>query len=271
MGAVTTDEELAVAIAARSQLFSFRKNWAAFTVAAGQFHSSWLAAGFPGPGVAPGAAAVPTQATAGALAKFTDPSGGNFAHLVSVDANFATSVATLELWDRLSHTSGLSGLSILSQTTNLPTAAITRGDTTGVGTEWFLENYVATGAVPATATITYTNHAGVGSHTTTVAIPANWAASRLLHIGTLQAGDLWIKSIESVQLNVSTLTAGDFGVTAARPICVVCTREQGVTEIETLLDMLQRVETGACLWLTAYSSTGSIGACRGGLQLITSG
>ena len=271
MAAITTDEQLAVAIAARSQVFSFRRSWAAFTVAASQLHSGWLAAGFPGPGVAPGAAAVPTQATAGALAKFTDPSGGNFAHLVSIDANWGTSFAAIELWDRLSHTGGLSGLSILSQTTNLPTAAITRGDTTGVGVEWFLENYVATGAVSAVATITYTNEAGTGSRTTTVTIPANWAASRLLHIAPLQAGDLFIKSIESVQLNVSTLAAGDFGVTGARPICVVCTREQGVTEIEALLELLQEIETGACLWLTAFSSTGTIGACRGGLQLITSG
>ncbi len=269
MGAITTADGLFSAIAGRSQFFSW---WRAntFSGAAGQHFSLWLGTGSPGPGVAPGAAAIPTSATAGAIAVFTDPAGGEFAHLVSVDANFGTAVATVEVWDRLAHCGGLSGTSVALQAVNTP--ALTRGDTTGIGVEGYLECYTATGATQVTATVTYTNTAGTGSRTATVTVPSNWPAGRLLHISPLQAGDQGIRSVQSVQLSASTLTAGDFGVTLARLVTPICTKVATIPELVALLDLgLPRVEAGACLWLTAYSSTGTIGIANGGLQLITTG
>jgi hypothetical protein len=270
MGAITTADGFLARVAGFSQAREFwRTN--AFTIATGNQYSMWLGTGTPGPGVAPGgAAAVPTSATAGALAKFTNAGGGEWLHLIAADANFGTSVAELEMWDRLIHSGGLDGRSVLSQAVNTP--AINRGDANGVGVEWFLECYADLGTVGATATITYTNESSVGSRTTTVAVPASWRAGRVLQITNLQAGDRFIKSIESVQLSADTLTTGNFGVTAGRRIHPICCMFPNVIEEQTLFDTcLPRVENNACLWLTALATTGTIGTCNGGFRLITTG
>ncbi|HEV2235046.1 MAG TPA: hypothetical protein VGR57_00160, partial [Ktedonobacterales bacterium] len=159
------------------------------------------------------AGAVPTSATTGAVS-FTNPTSGN-SYLARL---FATSsvAGTLILYDRLVHTSTLSGTVTTAQT--VASVALTRPDANGVNAELFMEVYTALGATSTTITGSYTNQAGTAGHTTTAAtIPSNAPAGFLLPM-PLAAGDTGIQTVASVTLAASTLTAGNFGVTIARRI-----------------------------------------------------
>src|SRR5260221_676626 len=111
--------------------------------------SLWTAAGNPGAGAAQGSAAgaVPTSVTAGAL-PFTNPTSGN-SYLARLFAS-STVPGTLILYDRLVHTSTLSGTVTTAQT--VASVALTRPDALGTNTELFMEAYTALGATSNTIT-----------------------------------------------------------------------------------------------------------------------
>lgn len=255
-------------LANRGQCFSYDKTNNPTTVIAGTY-SSWLSTGFPGPGVAPSTAVVPTSATAGALAKFTNPGAGGVLHLHDVSCLSLTPPATVELWDRLSHMGGLSGTVTTSQTVN--TAAIDRGDLNGIGVVGWVEVYTTLGGTARTLTVTYTNTAGTGSRTGTAAIPISMQATAMVRI-VLQAGDIGIKSVQSVQLSGTTGTAGNFGITLARRILLVPTATTNVPMLRSGLDIgIPVVEASACLWATQSPfATSGLGTIRGGLRLVAS-
>lgn len=184
----------------------------------GRAFSTWAIA--PGAGAAPAAAAVPTRATAGA---FGQQNSANTQRLIravsSIGSSSGQRVATLKVADRLSHQGGLSGTTTGAQTTNLPTAALTRY-TTGVGVFAAIEIYTAVGATPVNLTASYTNQAGTAGRTSPATAFGGTGfneAGRLI-ILPLQTGDTGVRSVESVTLDVSTGTAGNFGVTLFRPV-----------------------------------------------------
>src|SRR5271157_844591 len=109
--AVTTNDQLVAAMAAavgQNNRPPYFKNALAGTFAVGEMVSLWTAPGFPGAGAAVGtlAGAAPTSATAGAI-PFTNPAAGN-SYLARLFAS-STVPGTLILYDRLYHTSTLSG------------------------------------------------------------------------------------------------------------------------------------------------------------------
>lgn len=120
------------------------------------------------------------------------------------------------LVDRLSHQGGLSGTVTTSQTTNLPTAALTRY-TSGVGVYAAIEVYSSLGATDATWTIVYTNQAGTGGRSVTLLLSASPLINGFIPI-PLQDTDSGVRSVESVTLTPSTGTAGNFGVTLFKPL-----------------------------------------------------
>jgi hypothetical protein len=125
--------------------------------------------------------------------------------------------------DRLSHQGGLSGIVTTAQTTNLPTAALTRY-TDGVGVMIGLTIYTVIGGTAATVTASYTNQAGVSGRTTAVQAiggSGNSSAGRMIFL-PLQAGDTGVRSVESVTLAATTGTAGNFGVTLFKILGAVC-------------------------------------------------
>src|SRR5512138_1596168 len=90
------------------------------TAAAGRLMSMWTAAPFAGSAIT--TAAAPDFSTTGAL--FRSPTG-----LATWLRDFTLSKfqgGTVIIYDRLSHQGGLSGTVTTAQTTNLPTAALTR-------------------------------------------------------------------------------------------------------------------------------------------------
>jgi len=214
--AITTQDQLVAAMAAAAGAGNrppFVKTALAGTFAVGQMVSLWTAAGNPGAGAAQGTAAgaVPTSVTAGAL-PFTNPTSGN-SYLSRLFAS-STVPGTLILYDRLVHTSTLSGTVTTAQT--VASVALTRPDALGTNTELFMEVYTALGATSTTITASYTNQAGTAAQVTTAAtIPTTAPAGFILPL-PLAAGDTGVRAVASCTLAASTLTAGNFGITIGR-------------------------------------------------------
>lgn len=179
--------------------------------------SSW--AMVPDGGSAPTTAAAPTSSTAGALFnanQLRNSSGSLKTHCVGgqMKSNLPMS---LMVADRLSHQGGLSGTTITAQTTNLPTAALTRY-TSGVGVFGALEGYAQTGGTVQTFSVSYTNSAGTAGQTSPLAAFGPDHPPGALAPIPLAAGDDGIRSVESVTLTGSTGTVGNFGVTLYKPL-----------------------------------------------------
>jgi hypothetical protein len=85
-----------------------------------------------------------------------------------------------------------------------------------------LEVYAAVGTTAATATISYTNSDGTPGRTGTVTIggTGNAAVGRTYIMG-LQSGDKGVISVQSVTLNGTTGTAGNFGITLFKPLIIL--------------------------------------------------
>lgn len=171
----------------------------------------------PDPGAIPSTAQTCGRGTAGAISSPAPTS----TRLVGVTFG-STSTTYFRLSgiivDRLSHQGGLAGNTASTQTTNLPTAALTRY-TSGEGVWIGLEIYTVVGGSQVVATVSYTNQAGTAGRTGTCQFGGSGyqAASQLMPVA-LQAGDTGARSVESVTLSATTGAAGNFGVTLFRPI-----------------------------------------------------
>ena len=247
------------------QLRSFGK--ASMTAkAAGTFQSLWTAAGLPTAGVTPNSASViiPTSATAGAF-PFTNPTGGNLTYMSKV-SNTQQTIGTLIIYDRLAHSSNLSGTVATAQTVG--GSALTRY-TTGEDVELFLEWYTATGSTGVTVTASYTNEAGVSGHTTvSTAIVASPVAGMMLPL-PLQSGDKGVRSVESVTLSATTGTAGSFGVTLVKRIAEVpVVLASGGLVLDPFALGMPQIADNACLSFMMVCSTTSTGFITGTINLV---
>lgn len=246
--------------AAAPQRIAFTKN--SFTLLAGRRTSLWTLA--PLGGAAPTTAAVPTRATLGALDGFVN-GGSNPLRVVEAEAGcrFATG-GVLTLCDRLSHQGGLSAIVTGAQTTNLPTAALTR-QTSGEGVKLGLEIYTIIGTTGTTITCSYTNQAGTAGQVTQPIVfgaTNNREAGLLLPV-PLAAGDSGVRAVANVNLVASTVTAGNFGVTLYRELLRVPLYGLGqYAQFDPLLDWgaCPEIEDDACLFwmMTGTGTTGEI-------------
>lgn len=174
------------------------------------------------PGVAPTTPVVPTSATAGCIQTFGVGASGKELKLVGGVARLHTAGGAIMLADRLSHQAGLSGTVNSAQTTNLPTAALTRF-TDGEGVMAMLTIYTTIGTTATTVTVSYTNQAGTAGRTSppqNIGTAANGTQGRGIAI-PLAAGDTGIRSVESVTLAATTGTVGNFGVTLYKPLAYI--------------------------------------------------
>jgi hypothetical protein len=239
---------------------------AAVATIAGRYTSLWQYEGSPAGGAAPGAVAIPTNATDGAL-KQTDPGGGREKWLLGTAA-CASVAGTLILYDRLLHISGFSGTTV-SPTTQTVGGTLTR-NTGGVGNQIWVEIYTQIGASSTTITASYTDQDGNPSQTTTATGIGNTGlreAQRIIPL-PLASGDTGVRAVASVTLAATTGTAGDFGVTIARPLAIIPVGFLGVGSIRDNISGIPtgvEIDTDACLalaWLpnstTAPQVFGSI-------------
>lgn len=263
--AITTRDQLIDALANNSSRLVIDKASLANT-AAGQFFSLWTATGVPGAGVAPGAAAVPTNVTVGALG-FANQTAPATSYLGWLAAQFGNSASNLEIHDRLAAMSGLSGTVTTAQgalslvTTNPGADRI--GDANYSDVQWWLEIYTALGATGVNATVAVTYNDDTTGNLAVIALGATPRQGRLYPLVSAVAGK-FIKAVNSVTLSATTGTAGNFGITATRPRTSISAPLLNKTETFDWAQLgLPEVPNNACLMMLMLCGTTSTGTVRG--------
>jgi hypothetical protein len=123
--------------------------------------------------------------------------------------------------DVLNISGGMSATVTTEQTTNLPTAALTR-HTTGEGVMLGLFIFVIIGTTATTVTVRYTNQNGTPNRISPATVFGGGGfreANRFIII-PLQAGDTGVRSVEGVTVAGTTGSAGYFGVCLLKPLTI---------------------------------------------------
>ena len=170
-------------------------------------------------GVVPTTSVALTKATTGAQLPDIPDTGDQFVQVTTLGYQLYSGIGVglPMITDRLVHSGGLVADITTEQTTNLPTAALSRY-TDGVGVMIALDVYTATGGTATTVTARYTNQDGItGRVTKNVVWPASAAAGRRFLL-PLQNGDTGVRSVEGVTFAGSTTVAGNVGVTLFKPL-----------------------------------------------------
>lgn len=179
---------------------------------------------------APTTAAVCTNATGGSVRQAA-PAAGARKRLVSI-ALAALVAGTVGVHDRLSHQGGLSGTATTAQTTNLPTAALTRY-TSGTGVEAWGSIYTLIGTTATTSRLSsYTDDNGVTAKVgNLVAIGGTGLreAQREFRY-SLENGGKGLRAVASVTNTATTGTVGAFGITLKKQIAWLPLSGVGVGE-----------------------------------------
>lgn len=216
MAIATYDDWLAKLQSPRQRIVSIESNSG---LGNNRLSSLWI--GTPLAGAAPTTAAVPARDLAGAIGQ--ENGGGTALRVAGVSVNTAaTGGGVLILCDRLSHQGGLVGNVNTEQTTNLPTAALTRY-TSGVGVMACLEIYTIIGTTGTTVTSSYTDQDGNAAQVSpAVAIGAtNFREAARAILLPCAVDDTGFRSVESVTLAATTGTAGNLGVTLFKPLLYI--------------------------------------------------
>lgn len=165
------------------------------------------------------------------------------------------------LLDLLNVSGGLSGIVTTAQTTNLPTAALTR-HTTGEGVMAGIVIYTTVGTTVTTVSISYTNSAGTSGRTSTATTfgGTGFREAAILIPIPLQAGDTGVQSIESVTVTATTGTAGNFGVCMFKPLAMIslesATGAMPLDSVSTgcIINSLAEIHPEACLSISAFTA-----------------
>lgn len=213
--AITTRATLATALAHKQAVFTTKASFNASS--SGRFISLFRVAGSPVGGSTPTTTGAALDSTTAGALTLPAPSGTTYLAGIGVSS---TAPGLYLLYDRLIETGGLSGTSTSAQTVG--SASLPTRNTSGAGTELWLEVYTAIGVTQVSATASYTNQSGTSGRTATL----NGSTNVLSPANTtqpfyLQSGDTGVQSVQSVTLGASTGTIGSFGVTIRQPIAPV--------------------------------------------------
>ncbi len=233
------------------------------TTAAFKWASSWISSpqvGIVAP-VAPTTAVALNSASAGSMGQ-PDATGGNNLRLINLAMQNSV-CACYMINDRLSQQGGLDATVTTAQSTNFPTAALTRY-TNGVGVWACAEIYTQVGITGTTFTATYVADSG-GTHTTQpVPIGASgFRETPRILLFNLAQGDQGVKSVSDLTVLATTGTAGAFGVTLFKPLLAFPTPGSTLLyEWDALIGLggnIPIIQPGACLYWTFMSVAGSSG------------
>lgn len=209
-----------------------------------------------GSGAIPSTTETLTNTSIGSLMQ-TNPTAGKQKFLTGSAAVFNV-YGTIMLYDRLVHSGGLSGAVATAQTTNLPTAGLTRY-TSGVGNFIFVEVPTAIGTTATTATISYVNQAGATKTTPAFAIGGVGLreAQRIILV-PLASGDTGVRKINNLTLAATTGTAGNLIVGIGHPINFIVTQTGGGATVMDHIsgaNVLPEVMSGACVAAIFHAAT----------------
>lgn len=246
--------------------------------AAGQYHSMWRATGQPGQGAIPTTAAACAHGLIGSFnfAQQTLPATSYIGYLEAV---CSTSSVCLELHDRLAHRGGLVGNVATAQTVGLDLSTLLAsnnlteriGDANYSDVKWFAEWYTDTGSTVATLTANVTYNDGTTGNLTSQSLAATRRASYMLPLNGLipaAAAGKFIRHVNTVQLSVSTGTAGNFGITATRPRASQFNPvANGKFSSDWASLPISEIPNDSCLFLLQIAGTTSTGIVRGGAKI----
>lgn len=247
----------ATANATNMQLYYFYKTATSLgtntaqAIVSATYCSFWTFNGQPSYGSVPGAAAIPTRTTAGAMGQANASTGKQRwlvgASLQNIDRG------TFVIGDRLAHMGGLSGTSVAVQSVNATAGRYTTA-TTACGNEIYAEIYTQIGATPTTITASYTNEDGTNGRTTQAVTFGGTSfreVTRMIYL-PLQAGDNGVISVENVTLAGTTGTAGNFGITIMRKLFTGGNPVGSTSQLASFVNTPGPVEVkdDACLWLS---------------------
>jgi hypothetical protein len=202
------------------------------TTVSGRPYSYWYTAGVPGPGSADTSTAngvvrsSSSSLVAGQIPHY-DPGGGISSYLMRltiITNNFGLIILADRLWDCGANSGGsaLSPSSTSVQTINSATwpSRDDTGTTNGAGVQIGLEisTTMASGGTPGTTSkFNYTNSSGSGSKVAN--LTTTWTTNPpagTFHFFGWQAGDVGIQSIQSIQMNASSGSSGQYIAVAWR-------------------------------------------------------
>lgn len=158
------------------------------------------------------------------------------------------------LVDLLNISAGLNGTVTTAQTTNLPTAALTRYTSgEGVMAAIFIESLI--GTTLTTFTVSYTNQAGTSGRTSTANQigGTNFREAGVIINIPLEGSDTGIRSVESVTLAGTTGTIGSFGICLYKPLAMLSMESfTGVSPLDMVstggvIGQFAEINPNACL------------------------
>lgn len=177
------------------------------------------------------------------------------------------------IYDRLAHMGGLSATVTTVQSVNL--SATTRySGASSVGNQILVEIYSQIGATQRNLTINFTNQDGVAK--TAVVQIGNGTTAPNLQSNTVLvplSGNTGVRSVESVQLDGSTGTAGNFGITIIHPLdingCIhVAQSNDLISGIPSLIEVLPNACLSFLTMSVATTGAQAIGQIHGMVTLI---
>lgn len=229
------------------------------TLIAGKPQSTWYLTGIPGPGSAPTA-----SLDGETYSSASSPVSGQipYVHPVSGNSYLARFLGSVNgggvvlLCDRLWGNGNIANNTSLQSITS-PTwpARDVNGSTNGEGVFLGLEVSAAMGANAPTVTVTYTNSDGTGSRTAGFGFATGASAS----IGSffpiaLQAGDVGVRSVQSLQYGGTAWASGTAHLIAYR---VIAALEAPVALSTNAMDVLTggmpRTYSGTVPWIVFIS------------------
>jgi hypothetical protein len=189
--------------------------------------------------------------------------GGRF---VSMPLSTNSLGSALIMIDLLNISGGLDATLTTPQTTNLPTAALTRY-TSGEGVMAGIVFFAQVGNGPTTIQVSYTNQAGTSGRisTPTTFGTTNFREQNIFIPIPLEAGDTGVRSIESVTLVSTTGLVGNFGVCLYKPLAMISLEDStGQSPLDSvssgcIIGSLCEIQADACLTFLAIGNSSAIG------------
>lgn len=267
---ITTRDQLISAMGNNTSRFLIDKATLA-NGGAGQLFSMWTSAGVPSAGSAPTTAAVPTNATTGAIG-FTNQTAPATSYLGWLAASTGNATTSFEIHDRLAHMGGLSGTVTTSQGALSLVTSSPGADRLGASdysdVSWWLEVYTALGATGVNATVAVEYDNGSTGNLAAIALGATPRQGRMYPLVSASAGR-WIRAVTGVTLSATTGTAGNFGITATRQRTVVTGQVANAAEVYDWARLgFPEIPNNSCLFPVVLCSTTSTGAIRGQGKII---
>lgn len=239
------------------------------TLVTGKPQSLWGLGGIPGAGAFDttlnGVTLSSTSALVDGQIPFYDPGGGANTYLARLVGAGPTTGQIL-LCDRIWHNGGYTITSTSAQNSTTPTwpSRDADGSANGNGVLLGLEISAAAGAAAPTMTVTYTNSAGTGSRTGGFAFAtANSPAAGSFFPIRLQAGDVGVRSLESIQLSTSWVS-GTMNMVAYRVLASLdCVGSGQANAIDLLTGGMPRLFNGSVPFLILIPASTTAGYASG--------